>query len=568
MLKQPNTKYTAVTPIPLADRQWPSRTIARAPVWMSTDLRDGNQALFEPMNGERKMRMFKMLVDIGFKQIEVAFPSASDTDFGFVRTLIEDGHIPDDVTIEVLTQARPHLIERTIESLRGARRAIVHVYNATSPAFRRVVFDMSRDEVKQLAVNSTLLVKRLTAAQPDTEWTFQYSPETFTATELDFAKEVCDAVVEAWGGTPERPVILNLPATVEIATPNHYADQIEWMHRNLANRESVILSVHPHNDRGTAVAAAELAVMAGADRIEGCLFGHGERTGNVDLVTLALNLYTQGVDPGLDFSRINDIARTVEQCTQIPVHARHPYAGDLVFTAFSGSHQDAIRKGFAAQKPGAMWEVPYLPIDPADVGRTYDSIIRVNSQSGKGGVTWLLESEYGVTLPRRLQVEFSGAVQQLTDSSGQEVRAADIWKLFAQQYFETAAPFAYVTHHLREVGDEQGIEVVVNVNGVERTLSGRGNGPIAAVLDALGVPARVHDFEERAIGHGADAAAVAFIEFVVNGLPGTTFGAGMHRNIITASVLAVLSGLNRACSKLDAAQGRAFVARALPSAVN
>lgn len=558
MLKQPNTKYRPVTPIPLADRQWPSRTLTRAPIWMSTDLRDGNQALFEPMNGECKMRMFKMLVDIGFKQIEVAFPSASDTDFSFVRTLIEGGHIPDDVTIEVLTQARPHLIERTIESLRGAKRAIVHVYNATSPIFRRVVFDMSRDEVKQLAVDSTVLVKRLTDVQPDTEWTFQYSPETFTATELDFAKEVCDAVVEAWGGTPERPVILNLPATVEIATPNHYADQIEWMHRHLANRQSVILSVHPHNDRGTAVAAAELAVMAGADRIEGCLFGHGERTGNVDLVTLALNLYTQGVDPGLDFSRINDIARTVEQCTQIPVHARHPYAGDLVFTAFSGSHQDAIRKGFAAQKPDAVWEVPYLPIDPADVGRTYDSIIRVNSQSGKGGVTWLLESEYGVTLPRRLQVEFSTAVQQLTDSSGQEVRAADIWKLFAQQYFETSAPFVYVTHHLREAGDEQGIELVLKVDGIERTLSGRGNGPIAAALDALGVPARVHDFEERAIGHGADAAAIAFVECVIDGVPGTTFGAGMHRNIITASLLAVISGLNRAAGKLDAGARAAF----------
>lgn len=567
MLKQPNTKYRPVTPIALADRQWPSKTIIRAPIWMSTDLRDGNQALFEPMNGERKMRMFKMLVDIGFKQIEVAFPSASDTDFSFVRTLIEGGHIPDDVTIEVLTQARPHLIERTIESLRGAKRAIVHVYNATSPTFRRVVFDMSRDEVKQLAVDSTLLIKRLTDAQPETEWTFQYSPETFTATELDFAKEVCDAVVEAWGGTPERPVILNLPATVEVATPNHYADQIEWMHRNLAKRESVILSVHPHNDRGTAVAAAELAVMAGADRVEGCLFGHGERTGNVDLVTLALNLYTQGVDPGLDFSCINDIARTVEQCTQIPVHARHPYAGDLVFTAFSGSHQDAIRKGLAAQQPDAIWEVPYLPVDPADVGRTYDSIIRVNSQSGKGGVAFLLESEYGVTLPRRLQVEFSTAVQQLTDTSGQEVRAADIWKLFAQQYFEPAVPFEYVTHHLREIGDEQGIELMVKVEGVERTLSGRGNGPIAAVIDALKVPARLHDYEERAIGHGADAAAVAFAEFVIDGLPGSTFGAGMHRNIVTASVLAILSGLNRACAKLDPAARRDFLASTMPPAL-
>ena len=414
---------------------------------------------------------------------------------------------------------------------------------------------------------SELLASKTRGAQPETEWTFQYSPETFTATELDFAKEVCDAVVEAWGGTPERPVILNLPATVEVATPNHYADQIEWMHRNLAKRESVILSVHPHNDRGTAVAAAELAVMAGADRVEGCLFGHGERTGNVDLVTLALNLYTQGVDPGLDFSRINDIARTVEQCTQIPVHARHPYAGDLVFTAFSGSHQDAIRKGLAAQQPDAIWEVPYLPVDPADVGRTYDSIIRVNSQSGKGGVAFLLESEYGVTLPRRLQVEFSTAVQQLTDTSGQEVRAADIWKLFAQQYFEPAVPFEYVTHHLREIGDEQGIELMVKVEGVERTLSGRGNGPIAAVIDALKVPARLHDYEERAIGHGADAAAVAFAEFVIDGLTGSTFGAGMHRNIVTASVLAILSGLNRACAKLDRAARRDFLASTMPPAL-
>jgi 2-isopropylmalate synthase len=566
MLKQPDTKYRPFTPIALADRQWPTRTLTRAPVWMSTDLRDGNQALFEPMNGERKMRMFKMLVDIGFKEIEVAFPSASDTDFSFVRTLIEGGHVPDDVTIEVLTQARPHLIERTIESLRGARRAIVHVYNATSPSFRRTVFNMSRDEVKQLAVDSATLIRRLTAERPETEWVFQYSPETFTATEPDFSKSVCDAVVEAWGGTPQRPVIINLPATVEVATPNHYADQIEWMHRNLARRDAVILSVHPHNDRGTAVAAAELAVLAGADRVEGCLFGHGERTGNVDLVTLALNLYSQGVDPGLDFSRINDIARTVEQCTQIPVHARHPYAGDLVFTAFSGSHQDAIRKGLAAQSPDAVWEVPYLPIDPADVGRTYDSIIRVNSQSGKGGVTFLLESEYGVTLPRRLQVEFSTAVQQIADGSGQEVRAADIWKLFSREYFECVEPLAYVTHHLSEVGDQQGIDLVLRVGGRECTLSGRGNGPIDAVIDALGVPARLHDYEERAIGHGADAAAIAFAEFVVDGVPGSVFGAGMHRNIVTASVLAIVSGLNRLGARLDAPRRSAFfdAVRAVP----
>jgi 2-isopropylmalate synthase len=571
MLKQASTKYRPFTPVALADRQWPSRTLTRPPVWMSSDLRDGNQALFEPMNGERKLHMFRMLVDIGFKEIEVAFPSASDTDFGFVRTLIEDGHIPDDVTIEVLTQARPQLIERTIESLRGARRAIVHLYNATSPTFRSKVFNMSRDELRELAVEGTRQIRRLTEQQPETEWVFEYSPETFTATELEFSKEVCDAVVEAWGATPERPVIINLPATVEIGTPNFYADQIEWMDRHLARRDAIVLSIHPHNDRGTAVAAAELAMMAGADRVEGCLFGHGERTGNVDLVTLALNLYSQGVDPGLDFSKLSDIARMVEQCTQLPVHPRHPYAGDLVFTAFSGSHQDAIRKGLCTQAPDAVWDVPYLTVDPLDIGRTYDSIIRVNSQSGKGGVAFLLETEYGVTLPRRLQVEFGAAVQQLSDRSGQEVRAADIWKLFAHEYFEPVQPIAYVTHSLYELdgqpgAGEQGIELVVRIDGVERRLAGRGNGPIAALLDAFRVPARLHDYEERAVGHGADAAAIAFAEFVVDGVPGSTFGAGMHRNIVTASVLAVLSGLNRSVAKLDPAQRRQFFGAVRPVA--
>ena len=571
MLKQASTKYRPFTPVALADRQWPSRTLTRAPVWMSSDLRDGNQALFEPMNGERKLRMFRMLVEIGFKEIEVAFPSASDTDFGFVRTLIEGGHIPDDVTIEVLTQARPQLIERTIESLRGARRAIVHLYNATSPTFRSKVFNMSRDELRALAVDSTRQIRRLTELHPETEWVFEYSPETFTATELEFSKEVCDAVVEAWGATPERPVIINLPATVEIGTPNFYADQIEWMDRNLTRRDAIVLSIHPHNDRGTAVAAAELAMMAGADRVEGCLFGHGERTGNVDLVTLALNLYSQGVDPGLDFSKLSDIARMVEQCTQLPVHPRHPYSGDLVFTAFSGSHQDAIRKGLGTQAPDAAWDVPYLTVDPLDIGRTDDSIIRVNSQSGKGGVAFLLETEYGVTLPRRLQVEFGAAVQQLSDRSGQEVRAADIWKLFAHEYFEPVQPIAYVSHHLHELdgqpgAGEQGIELVVRIDGVERRLAGRGNGPIAALLDALRVPARLHDYEERAVGHGADAAAIAYAEFVIDGVPGSTFGAGMHRNIVTASVLAVLSGLNRSVAKLDPARRGQFFGAVQPAA--
>jgi 2-isopropylmalate synthase len=551
MLKHPETKYRSFPPIRLTDRTWPNRVIAKPPIWMSTDLRDGNQALFEPMNAERKMRMFRTLVNIGFKEIEVAFPSASDTDFSFVRTLIENDQIPADVTIEVLTQARDHLIERTMESLRGARRAIVHLYNATAPNFRRTVFGLEKDGVKEIAISSARLIRALAAKQPETEWIFQYSPETFSGTELEFAKDVCDAVTEVWEARPEHKVIINLPATVELASPNIYADQIEWMHRNLARRDSIVLSVHPHNDRGTAVAAAELAVMAGADRVEGCLFGNGERTGNVDLVTLALNLYTQGIDPGLDFSNINEVSRTVEHCTQLPIHPRHPYVGDLVFTAFSGSHQDAIKKGLAAQSKDDIWEVPYLPIDPADVGRTYDSIIRVNSQSGKGGVAYLLETEYGLVMPRRLQVEFSAAVQRLTDMTGQEVTAADIWSLFREEYLETVEPVQYVSHHLFERGQSQGIDVTVIMSGREVVLRGQGNGPIDALIRALGVQATVHSYEERAAGHGADATAVAYVEMVAAGVPGTTFGAGMHQNIVTASVLAIVSGINRIHEKLD-----------------
>jgi 2-isopropylmalate synthase len=551
MLKQPNTKYRPFTPVALADRQWPGKTITHPPIWMSTDLRDGNQALFEPMNAERKMRMFKMLVEIGFKEIEVAFPSASQTDFDFVRRLIEEKHIPDDVTIEVLTQAREDLIRRTFEALRGARRAIVHVYNATAPEFRRIVFRMDKPAVKELAVNSARLIRELAEQQPETEWVFQYSPETFTATELDFAKEVCDAVTETWGATPERKVILNLPATVEVGTPNFYADQIEWMHRNLARRDSVILSVHPHNDRGTAVAAAELAVMAGADRIEGCLFGHGERTGNVDLVSLALNLYTQGVHPGLDFSNINAIARTVEDCTQLPVHPRHPYAGDLVFTAFSGSHQDAIKKGFAAQQPDTWWEVPYLPIDPHDVGRTYDSIIRVNSQSGKGGIAYLLESGYGLSMPRRMQVEFSAAVQKLTDATGQEVAAEGIWQLFEAEYLYADAPLHYLSHELTEHAGRQQITLTARLNDETITRHGEGNGPIDALVNALGYPVNILDYEERAMTGGADAQAVAFAELGLPGVAGTVYGAGLHQNLVTSSILAVISGINRLYTKLD-----------------
>ncbi len=554
MLPQPETKYRPFEPIRLTDRQWPSRSIAKPPIWMSTDLRDGNQALFEPMNGEKKMRMFHMLCDIGFKEIEVAFPSASQTDFDFVRELIEEGHVPEDVTIEVLTQAREHLIRRTMESVRGARRAIVHVYNATSEPFRDMVFGMSKAQVVDMAVSAVTLIKTLAAEMPETEVVLEYSPETFTATELDFALEVCDAVTAAWGATPDNKVILNLPTTVEVATPNVYADQIEWMHRNLARRDSVLISLHPHNDRGTAVAAAELGLMAGADRVEGCLFGNGERTGNVDLVTLALNMYTQGVNPGLDFSDINAVARTAEACTRLPIHPRHPYVGDLVFTAFSGSHQDAIKKGFAAHKVAGdngtgAWNVPYLPIDPADVGRSYDSVIRVNSQSGKGGIAYLLESEYGVVMPRRLQVEFSGVVQAHTDSQGGEVSAADIWALFSSTYLEPKGGIHYREHHLFEHGGVQGIRLRVEINGQPHLLTGEGNGPIDAAVHALqgaGIRVQVRSFEERAMGpsgEAGEARACAFME--VAGAGGECYGVGMDGNIVTASIKALISGVSR-----------------------
>ncbi|MCK6396564.1 2-isopropylmalate synthase [Zoogloea sp.] len=545
MLKNPNTKYSAFPPVALADRQWPSRQITHPPIWMSTDLRDGNQALFEPMNAARKLQMFRKLVAIGFKEIEVAFPSASQTDFDFVRQLIETGEIPDDVTIEVLSQAREHLIRRTMESVRGARRVIVHIYNATSLVFRETVFGMSRDEVRQLAVDSVMLVKQLAAEQPDTEFVLQYSPETFTATELDFAREVCDAVVAAWDPQPGEKVILNLPATVEVAMPNVYADQVEWMHRHLARREQIVLSVHPHNDRGTAVAAAELAMLAGADRVEGCLFGNGERTGNVDVVTLALNMYTQGINPGLDFSDINSVARISEECTQLPVHPRHPYVGDLVFTAFSGSHQDAIKKGFERQRPDAPWAVPYMPVDPADLGRSYDSVIRVNSQSGKGGVAHLLQAHYGLVMPRRMQVEFSAAVQRLTDRSGQEVDAHQLWTLFGEEYFGADVPVRYVAHHLFEAGSRQGIRIEAELGGQPVVFTGEGNGPVEAAVAALGVPIRVQGFEERSMGEGADAAAVAIVEVAMDGVAGSCFGAGMHRNTVTASVQAIVSASNR-----------------------
>ena len=555
MLSHPATKYRAFNGIALADRQWPSRTLTTAPIWMSSDLRDGNQSLFEPMNGERKMRMFRTLCEVGFKEIEVAFPSASQTDFDFVRSLIEGGHIPKDVTIEVLTQSREHLIRRTMESLQGARRAIVHVYNATAPVFREVVFGMQKAEIVEMAVQSVRLIKELAAQQPNTEFTLEYSPEVFSSTEPEFALEICNAVTAEWGATPSSKVILNLPATVEGATPNVYADQIEWMHRNLARRDSVILSLHPHNDRGTAVAAAELGLLAGADRVEGCLFGNGERTGNVDLVTLALNLYTQGVAPGLDFSDINAVARTVEHCNQLPIHPRHPYVGDLVFTAFSGSHQDAIKKGLAAQKPDAVWDVPYMPIDPADLGRSYDSVIRVNSQSGKGGVAYLMEVDYGVVMPRRLQVEFSAEVQRYTDAHGGEMTAQAIWKLFDTTYLHAAQTHVrYLGHRLYDAASVdsmhvQGIELHLDLNGRALRLQGLGNGPIDAAVHAFesaGISVQVRSFEERSVkasDQAGDAQACAFMELAAAG--SERYGVGLDSNIVTASLKALVSGVNR-----------------------
>lgn len=555
-----STKYQPFPPVPLVDRQWPQAVITQPPIWMSTDLRDGNQSLFEPMDATKKMRMFEQLVAIGFKEIEVAFPAASETDFNFVRQLITEQRIPDDVTIEVLTQARAPLIRRTMEAVRGAKRVIVHVYNATSPTFRTVVFNSTPEQVQAMAVEAVSLVKQLAAEMPDTEVRLQYSPETFTATELPFAKAVCDAVTEAWQATPVCPVIINCPATVEVATPNVYADQIEWIHRHLARRDSVILSVHPHNDRGTAVAATELALMAGADRVEGCLFGHGERTGNVDLVTVALNMRTQGIDPGLDFSDINSVRHTVEACTGIEVHPRHPYAGDLVFTAFSGSHQDAIKKGFAVQQPDAPWTVPYLPIDPRELGRSYDSIIRVNSQSGKGGIAYLLESQYGVVMPRRMQVEFSQVVQRYSDRHGSEVSAQTLWQLFKQHYMAVQQPvqlqdyaletLSSLNHTQASGGASQGIHVQALVQQKAHTLHGVGHGPVDALMQALqGLGAgegQIRSFEERALSasaSGGDALACAMVELSLAGQ--VCYGVGVDRNIVTASCQAVIAAYNR-----------------------
>ena len=551
MLQQPASKYRPFAPVGLKDRTWPDAVLTKAPIWLSTDLRDGNQALIEPMSVERKLEMFQLLVNIGFKEIEVGFPSASQTEFNFVRRLIEENLIPDDVTIQVLTQARESLIRRTIESLQGARKATVHVYNACAPVMRKVVLGMDEDGIVEMAVGQTKLVKQLVAEHPETEWGFEYSPETFSDTELDFSKRVVDAVVDAWGATPQNKCIINLPTTVEHCTPNIFADMIEWMHRNLAKRDSIILSVHPHNDRGTGIAAAELALMAGAERLEGCLFGNGERTGNCDLVNIALNLYTQGVSPGLDFFDIDEVRRVVEHCNQIAVHPRHPYVGDLVYTSFSGSHQDAIKKAFAARKEGDIWEMPYLPIDPKDLGRSYEAVIRVNSQSGKGGVSYLLENEYGLELPRRLQIEFSRVVQHEMDASGKELQAKDLWALFRKEYRldEIAAPKQRAMSETDEAGNTRvSLKADVQLGGRTVSLQGEGTGPVDAFvagLNATGLAqVRVMDYREHAIGSGANAQAVAYLELRVG--DHTLFGVGMDADILTASLKGILSGLARA----------------------
>lgn len=552
---QPGNKYRPFQTITLPDRQWPSKTIERAPTWCSVDLRDGNQALIEPMDAERKLRMFQVLCEIGFKEIEIGFPAASQTDFDFCRQLIEQDLIPDDVTIQVLCQCREELIRRTFEALEGARRVIVHIYNSTSTVQRRVVFGLARPGIIDIAVRGATLVKQLAAERPQTEWVFQYSPESFTGTELDFAVEIVDAVNAVWQPTPESKTIINLPATVEMATPNIYADQVEWFGRHVQHRDSIILSVHPHNDRGTGVAAAELAQMAGADRVEGTLFGNGERTGNVDVVTLALNLFTQGVDPQLDFSDINAIMRCAEYCNQLPVHPRHPYAGELVFTAFSGSHQDAIKKGFDARKEGAVWDIPYLPIDPQDLGRSYEAVIRVNSQSGKGGVAYLLERDHGVIMPRRLQIEFSGIVQEIADRTGKEISSELIWETFQAEYLDEQAHFKLQDYRSQRdsAQSQESVSVTITADGKQHLAGGRGNGPIAAFVDALnrqfGLGIQVVDYREHAVGHGADAPALAYVEIGFGGTERTLFGVGRNGNIVTASLEAVVSAVNRAAKR-------------------
>lgn len=550
----PSSKYPPFAPVQLPDRTWPSQTITQPPLWCSVDLRDGNQALIEPMGSERKLRLFKLLVAIGFKEIEVGFPAASQTDYDFVRHLIDNNLVPDDVTLQVLTQSRRELIERTFESLRGAKSAILHLYNSTSTLQRRVVFKQDRAGIKKIAVDGAQMVAEYAQKYTDINWQFQYSPESFTGTELDYAVEVCDAVNEIWQPTPENKTILNLPATVEMSTPNIHADQIEWFSRHVTNRDCVTISLHPHNDRGCAVAATELALMAGGDRVEGTLFGNGERTGNVDIVTLALNLFTQGVQPNLDFSDIYDVMRTVEYCNQLPVHPRHPYTGELVFTAFSGSHQDAIKKGFAAMRASnsLVWEVPYLPIDPADLGRTYEEVIRVNSQSGKGGVAFIMEQDHGLELPRRMQIEFSKVVQGISESTGKEVDSVSIKDAFNSAFINATSPLEFVKHTSTEDKQDESLRflnAVVRFNDQEFEISGQGNGPVDAFVQAIinkfGVDFRVVDYHQHATGAGADAQSACYFE-IQAGKGETRYGAALHSNIVSASLIAVCSAFNRA----------------------
>ena len=548
------SKYLPFESIDLKDRTWPDNAILTSPLWCSVDLRDGNQALIEPMGEERKLRMFKLLLEIGFKEIEVGFPSASQTDFDFVRKIIEDNLIPSDVKIQALTQARPELIKRTFDALEGAHNAIVHVYNSTSTLQRRVVFKSDEAGIKKIATDGAKWVKEESEKYSQTNWTFEYSPESFTGTELPYAVEVCNAVNEIWNPTKEKKTIINLPATVEMASPNTYADQIEWMCRNLNDRENIIVSLHPHNDRGTAVAATELGVMAGADRIEGTLFGNGERTGNVDLVTLALNMLTQGVDPHLDFSNINPIMREAEYCNQLPVHPRHPYAGDLVFTAFSGSHQDAIKKGLTEMRNSneEIWAVPYLPIDPQDVGRSYEAVIRINSQSGKGGVAYLLEKDHGLSMPRRLQIEFSQVIQKIADETGKEISPSDIWDTFQDTYLADSGKYEFIDHSVSSTANKDGIQtdeidIGLNLNGKKISISGSGNGPIDAMINALKndleLELKISDYHQHAISSGSDAKAVAYSE-IISGRE-SFWGVGIHQNTVIAGLESIISGLNR-----------------------
>ena len=548
-MDNPVNKYKSFEPIKLENRQWPTKVINKAPTWCSVDLRDGNQALIEPMGVERKDRMFSLLCSIGFKEIEVGFPSASQTDFDFVRDLIEAKKIPSDVNIQVLTQARNELIERTFESLKGIPKAIVHFYNSTSTLQRRVVFKQDKEGIKKIAVDGALKIKALAEQNPDTDWSFEYSPESFTGTELDYAAEVCDEVVEILKTVSDHKIIINLPATVEMSTPNIYGDQIEWMNNNLKNRDNISLSLHPHNDRGTAVAASEFGLMAGADRVEGTLFGNGERTGNVDIVTIALNMLTQGIDPQLDFSNINSVMREVEYCNQLPVHPRHPYAGDLVFTAFSGSHQDAIKKGFQSMKESndPVWAVPYLPIDPADLGRSYEAVVRINSQSGKGGVAFLLEKDHGVSLPRRLQISMSQKIQKIAEETGKEVSSSDIWKIFEDNFLIPKKNASYISHLSSTQNEVNQLELKMMIDSKELIINGLGNGPIDAFVNGLceelNIQIKVSDYHQSAISSGSDAQAAAYIELEIDGK--NSWGVGINQNTTRASFEAIIVGLSK-----------------------